>query len=169
MKKAKGFKYYAFIFSISTIGLFLYLSVMAIQNGGYDVSLLYMVAVVPISFTGFLFVFDKLFDLLLPSKYKLNKPDNVKEYDKFLKNINVVVDNTGEFSIEGFRRLRQSEKFQKALKQSFTILKKGESEAINFSFILKKFKKDTKEYIAINAVVEEVMQLQKNSLKDYQK
>jgi len=169
MKKTKGLKYYLFILTISTVGMFLFLTANALQNDGYQIDLLYTLVAVPITFTGFLFVFDKLFDLILPKKYKQDKKDETKDYDNFLKRINIIVDQTGEFSIEGFRKLRQSERFQKALRQSFTILNEGESEAMNFAFIQKKFKKDTKEYLAINVVIEDVKKLQENSVKDYQK
>ena len=65
-------------------------------------------------------------------------------------------------NIEDFRRLREDERFQKGLQQAFRIKNEGETESLNFTILEKKFKKNTREYEAMNVVIEEVKKMMVN-------
>lgn len=162
MNQQKGFRYYLMIFGLATVAILLYTGFDAISNGGFDNSLLWSLALAPIIFTFFLFVFDRLFDFIIPSKAK-QKNKGKDAYSDFLAIINMEVETQTEFSIEDFRRLRDSEKFQKAMKQSYRILTDGETEDITYEYLLKKFKKESREQVAMNVVINEVKKLKENS------
>lgn len=162
MKQVKNFRYYLMIFIISTIAIALFVGVDAIQNGKIDTNLLFTAAFAPLVFSVFLFLFDKIFEMIFPKKLK-KKQDNKDNYQQFLNVINKEVELQTDFSIEDYRRLRDSEKFQKSLKQAFRILEDGESEDISYTYLSKKYKKDSREYTAMNIVINEVKKLKENS------
>ena len=162
MKKNKNFRYYALIFGFATLAVFLYGVIDTIANKVISNEIVFMIVVTPILFTTFLFVFDKIFDLIFPKVFK-PKQNTTEDSKDFMHHINHLVESQVEFSIEDFRRIRVNEKFQKALKQSYKIYINGETEEISYEFLLKKFKKDTNEFKAINIVVEEVKKLKENS------
>lgn len=160
--KQKNFRYYLMIFITATVAIFLYAIIDAISNGRFDNSILLTMLFAPIVFTVLLFLFDKVFELIFPNKLK-EKRDNKDNYEQFLAVINKEVEDQSDFSIEDYRRLRESEKFQKALKQAYRILEVGETEDITYDYLSKKFKKASREYIAMNIVIKEVKKLKENS------
>lgn len=162
MNTEKNFKYYLKIFIIGTVAIFLFAVVDAIRNKGFDNQLLLTMLFAPVLFTVLLFGFDKLFELIIPNKLK-NKTKDKDNYQQFLNVINLEVETQTEFTIEDYRRLRDSEKFQKSLRQAFRILEEGESEDVSFEYLGKKFKKDSREYTAMNIVIKEVKKLKENS------
>jgi len=103
--------------------------------------------------------FDKIFERQVEA---LGKEGDVL-VGIYLKQVGDAITNQCEFSIEEFRRLRESSSFQKSLEQAFRILANGETEEISFQFLEKKFKKNTNEYIALNVVVNEVKKMMENS------
>ncbi len=155
MKNKRGFKYYVRFYLIVLVVYLAYISYLAFTGEGYDTTLLLSAAYLPLGFTFFLFLFDTLFDRIFPSKDK--KSDD--EFTKFLQLTTKRVNEDLEFSIEDFRRLRDNEKFQKSLWQLYQIKLFGETEEINFVMIRKKFKKDTREYKAVEVVIEEVQKM----------
>jgi hypothetical protein len=162
MKQTKNFKYYLMIFVISTLAIFVFATIDAFNNDGYDKELLLTMSFAPISFTVFLFVFDKAFDMIFPKKNK-GKSEIKDKYLNFLSMVNKEVEANVDFSIEDFRRLRDSERFQKSLKQAFRIFEEGETEDITYDYLSKKFKKDTNEHIAMQIVITELKKLEENS------
>lgn len=156
MKKSKGFKYYAFIFGVSSVAIAIYAGVLVLRDEvTIDLkSALYLVTL-PLMFTSLLFVFDKIFGLIIPNKYKEGN-EEVTDFKEFLNQVNAIVDAKTSFSIEGYRKLRESTKFQKAIGQVFTIKENGETPELTWAYISKKFKKDTNEYIALNHIIESV-------------
>lgn len=162
MGQTKGFRYYLTIFIIATAALLIYATIDAISNHGFDKSLLLTFTLAPVTFTGFLYIFDRIIDFIFPKKMKAKKEDK-QEYQNFLKNINRAVEENSELSIEDFHQLRISEKFQKALGQAYRIFKQGETVDLTLGYLSRKFKKNTREYIAINIVVNEVKKLMENS------
>ena len=159
MNSRKGFRYYIIMFFLSVVALGAYVAYLSIKEGSIDMNLIYSYAPVPLVFTFLLFAFDKVFEMIFPSKFK--KEDT--EYNKYLKTVGEVISKQCDFSIEGYRRLRENSIFQKSLEQAFRILYKGESEDMNFQFLEKKFKKNTNEYTALLVVIEEVKKMMENS------
>jgi hypothetical protein len=159
MNNKKGLKYYGIIFGVSVVALAIYIVYLGYQSGGIDTALLFSLLYVPFIFTLFLFVFDKLFDFIFPSKGK--KKDDL--FSKYLKVVSTAIQTKYNFSIEDYRRLRENPKFQKALEQAFRILENGETEEISFEFLQKKFKKDSNEFLAMVVVIEEVKKMMINS------
>ncbi len=137
---------------------FAYVSYLAYQEGSYDPTLLFSVFYLPLLFTSFLFVFDLIFDKIWPSREQ--KTDD--EFNSFLKQVTFEVNEELNLGIEDFRRLRESEKFQKALYQAYQIKLIGETENINFKFLERKFKKNTNEYNALSVVIKEVKKMMVN-------
>jgi hypothetical protein len=136
----------------------IYLIINGFSSGGIEPALLLSITYLPLLFTLFLFVFDSIFDRILPSKEK--KADDA--YQVFIKQTTKKVNENLALSIEDFRRLRENEKFQKALYQAYQIYLNGENEDINYVFLEKKFKKDTNEYKALEIVVHEVKEMSEN-------
>ena len=162
MKQVKSLKHYLLIFVIATFAIFLFSTIDAIQNGSYDTQLLLTGAVAPGTFTILLFIFDKIFDLIFPKKLK-NKNVSKDNYSTFLNVMNNEMSLQTKLSIEDYRRLRDSERFQKALRQAFRIFEDGESQDISYEYLIKKFKKDSREHTAMKVVVNEVKKLRENS------
>lgn len=159
MNNKKGLKYYGIIFIVSVVALAIYILYLGYQAGGIDTTLLFSLLYVPFVFTMFLFVFDKLFELIFPTKGK--KKDDL--FAKYLKVVSNAIQAKYSFSIEDYRRLRENPKFQKALEQAFRILENGETEEISFDFLQKKFKKESNEFLAMTVVIEEVKKMMINS------
>ena len=162
MQQTKNFRYYLMIFIIGTVAIFLYATINAIATGGYDRSLLVTMMIAPAFFSVFLFIFDKIFELVFPNKLKKKQADK-NNYQQFLNVINKEVENQTDFSIEDYRRLRESEKFQKALKQVFKIVEEGETDDLTYEYLSKKFNKDSNEFVALNIVINEAKKLKVNS------
>lgn len=163
MNKTKGLKYYAFIFLVATVAIAIYVLILFLRGAyeGEPATLLTMF-LIPVVFVGFLFIFDKIFNFILPARFKQQDVQKT-EYEMFLEEVNKIVSNNMEVTLEEGRRLRESDRFQKSLSQVFTIIKHGENKALTYEYLQKKFKKDTKEYEAINLVIESV----KKTGKDY--
>ena len=159
MNSKKGFRYYMIIFFFSVIALIAYVIYLSVREGSIDYDLIYSYLLVPPIFTAFLFLFDRAFDFLFPSKTK--KEDT--EFNNYLKHIGEAIKNNCDFSIEGYRRLRANSGFQKSLEQAFRVLTNGETEEISFLFLEKKFKKSSDEYIALKVVIDEVKKMMENS------
>jgi len=162
MKQNKGLKYYLKIFGIAVVALLIYTIVDYYKNDALNVDMLVIAVLVPLVFTAFLFVFDKIFDFIF-NKISKRKPKKDTGYDAFLSMINKIVEEQTNFTIEEYRHLRINERFQKSLKQIYTIYETGETEDLSYDYLHKKFKKNTNEFIALNIVIEEVKKLEENS------
>ena len=112
----------------------------------------------PILFIGFLYVFNSVLDKFFPPK------DNSvqDEFADFLKAVTTKVNNEGDFGIEDFNKLKDSERFQKVLFQTFQIKQHGETDEFNFRKIEKRFKKGSLEYKAASIVLDEVKKMMVN-------
>jgi hypothetical protein len=155
MNKKKGLKYYAFILIFSSIILVMYMLYLRFADGELDSELFQSLAIVPLLFTSLLFVFDLIFDKLLPKRGKVG---NVK-FDTYLKNTSAAIQNECNFSIEEYTKLRSNQKFQKGLGQAFRVYDNGETKDLNIEFLKRKFKKETNEYVAFQIVIKEVEKL----------
>ena len=117
MKNKRGLKYYAMIFGMSTVALVIYVVILLVSaNEKITFSVVWPLLFIPLLFTSLVFVFDKLLDRFVPKKYRRyqNEPT---EFDRFLQEVNNIVEETQNISIEDARRLRENEKFQKTLSQ----------------------------------------------------
>jgi len=158
MKKTRGFKHYLKFWLIAT-GLYgSYIVYLAYQDGAFNQPALLSVGLLPLLFTFLLFVFDQIFDRIWPTKEK--KTDD--EFNDFLIKTTSKVNEKLQLSIEDFRRLRENVRFQKSLYQAYQVYLIGETEEINYTFLNKKFKKDSKEYNALMIVIEEVKEMTGN-------
>ena len=155
MRKKKDLKYYALILVFSSIALILYLLYLRFKDGEFDTELFQSLAYVPLMFTSLLFVFDLIFDKIMP---KRGKAGNVK-FDTYLKNTSTSIQNDCNFSIEEYTKLRSNQKFQKGLGQAFRVYDNGETKDLNIEFLKRKFKKGTNEYVAFQIVIKEVEKL----------
>jgi len=162
MNKKKGIQYYLKIFVYATIAVVLFASVDGLSSGGFDFSFFLTLMVAPVAFTLFLFLFDTIIELVVPKRFK-QRNVNKDEYSDFLKIVNREVETKTELSIEDFRRLRDSERFQKSIRQAFKIFKDGETKEVTYDYLSKKFKKDSREFIALDVVLKEVKKLKENS------
>jgi len=161
MKNKRGFKHYLKFYALIVVVYFIYVSILAITNGGYDAVLLLSIVYLPVLFIFFVYMFDSLLDPLF-NRIKKPKSSEANLYKEFFQVITYQINEQSDFSIEDFRRLRENEKFQKGLQQAFKIKSNGETEELNFVLLSKKFKKGTREYEAMNIVIEEVKKMMVN-------
>lgn len=155
MRPEKNLKYYFRLYILAVVVYLGYVSFLAYQNGGYDVALLFGATYIPLLFIAFMFVFDKLFDKLFPSREKKQNT----AYQSFVKTVTNAIDTELDFSIEDFRRLRQDAKFQKALYHAYLITEQGETDEFNIVFLEKKFKKDSNEARAMEIIIREIKKM----------
>lgn len=149
MKNKKGFKYYGVIFLVSLVAVAIYIAYNLYI--GTEMTLEYTLGIgfVPVTFTLILFVTDRLIQAFVPKKEVKIDP-----YEKFLIDSTNLLKKDMSFEIEDFRKLRQSERFQRTLKQIYNIKTQGESEELNYKIVKKRFKKDTIEYRAVIKIIE---------------
>lgn len=136
----------------------LYLTFLFIRAGEIDWVLLSSVIYMPIVFIVMLILFDLIMAKFMPKKFR-------KVEDRYREFINVAakkVNDIDGFNLEDFRRLRESEKFQKALYQCFTIYENGETESLNFTYLAKKFKPSSNESKALEIVINETKEMIEN-------
>ena len=91
---------------------------------------------------------------------KLNKQN---EEQNFVLHMSKFVKEELKFEVEDFRRLRESEKFQKALFDAYTIYQDGESNEINYDKLIQKFEPSTKEYQAVQIIIRETKILKQHN------
>ena len=120
--------------------------------------MLWSALVFPLLFTTFFFVFDKIFEKLFPKQKKLQGEKD--DINNFVNKMNAAMDKDGGFSITDYRTLQESERFQKTLKQLYSIKKDGETEDLTMDYLSKKFKKSTVEYKAIQIIIEELKKME---------
>lgn len=157
MNKKKGLKYYTLVFLAALAGLMIYTLIQTL-NGSvpFQLETIVFIIVIPIAFTGFLFVFDRVFELILPKRLKHQQTGAPTEFQLFLNEVNMIIKDKIELGLEDTRKLRENDKFQKTLSQIFTIKKHGETEQLTYDYLQKKFKKDTNEYQVVNLVIDAV-------------
>ena len=159
MKTNRTFKYYLTFYGIATIFYAVYMVVQTRNTGGIQLVHIIMVLIVPLMFIIFLYLFDTITKKFFPQS-KSNAED--EDYKIYLHKVTKAVNEELKFTIEDVKRLRDNDKFQKALYHCYLISKDGETTDINFAFIQKKFKKDTNEYKAIKIVIDEVKKMTVN-------
>ena len=159
MTKKKGFKYYALILVFSSVTLMVYMIYLRFKNGEFDSELFQSLAYVPLMFTSLLYIFDLIFDKIMP---KRGKAGNIK-FETYLKVTSEAIKNECNFSIEEYTKLRGNQKFQKGLGQAFRVYDDGETNDLNIEFLRRKYKKSAFEYEAFQIVIREVMKMMEKS------
>lgn len=161
MGQKKDFRYYLTIFGIASLGIVIFTGVNWISAGSLDNTLVIMALILPISFTVFLFLFDKLLELIIPKKLKQKR--ELTGFEQFAAKTNKVIEEQCGFSIEDYRKLQTNEKFQKTLRQVYKIMEDGETRDLTYAYLQKKFKKDTREFEALNIFISEAKKMKQNS------
>lgn len=157
MKNSRGIKYYVRFYLIILIGYLIYITLDAYNNSwDFRTDMIIGITYIPLMFVAFVYIFDTILEKIFPrmKSIRQNKPND--QYKEFLNVCTNRINDELQLGIEDFRRLRENERFQKALHQAYEITENGETEAVNFLFLKKKFKNNTKEYKAINIVLDEV-------------
>jgi len=157
MGPKKNFKYYLMIFGIAVLAIAIYAVINWISTGKLDTNLVLLAFIIPTVFTIFLFLFDKIFDRIFPKQKKAKEQKD--GFDKFVSDANVSLKREGSFSIQDYRTLQDSDRFQKTLKQLHTITTEGEKPDLTYEYLGNKFKKSTVEYKAIQVIIREVKKL----------
>lgn len=157
MGRKKNFKYYLIIFGIAVLAVLIYTVISWIGSGELDTQMLLSAFTFPLLFVPFLFVFDKVGEKLFSKRKKQQKSKD--DFQTFVNSLNNAIDQQGNFSIQEYRTLQDSERFQKAIRQLFFIKNNGETKDLTFDYLGKKFKKSTVEYKAIQIIIDEVKKM----------
>lgn len=154
MKTKRDLKYY-FKLYILILGVYAATTVIlaAINDWEFLPTQLASVAYLPILFVLFLFVFNSFFDFFFKPKKQVEED----VFNNFAKN--VVSKMNDDFTLEDYRRLQESDSFQKSLRHAYEITENGETRDMNLAFLQKKFKKDTLEGKALSIVLNEVKKM----------
>ncbi|QMS84971.1 hypothetical protein [Candidatus Xianfuyuplasma coldseepsis] len=169
MKRKKGLKYYAKFYVFVLVAYVIYIVIIGARNGEFDATMLGSMVYLPIMFVGLVWLFDSLLEPFFKRIGRGKQTGVQEQYREFFTTLTNEVNTQCEFSIEDFRRLRENERFQKALQQSYKVMTEGETPDMNFTLLDKKFKKDSREYEAMQVVIKEVKKMMTNDGKDYQK
>lgn len=169
MKRKKGLKHYAKFYAFVVVAYFIYIAINALQNDGFNQAMLASLVYLPVMFIGLVWLFDTILDPFFNRLSRGKKTSEQERYRQFFMLITNEINTQCEFSIEDFRRLRENEKFQKGLQQAYRIQDDGETTELNFTLLEKKFKKNSREYTAMQVVIAEVKKMMTNDGKDYQK
>lgn len=154
MKNKKGFKHYIRMYLLLLVVYTGMTVVVAAMNSwDFDSQQLVSILYLPIIFVLFLFVFDTIFALIFKPKGKTDSDDDFKSFGR---RVTSEMKKKDMFSIEDYRRLQESDRFQKALHHAFEIYENGEKPEMNIVFLEKKFKKDSIEGKAMTIVLDEV-------------
>ena len=82
MRNKRGFKHYVKFYLLILAVYFIYVSILAINNKGYDPFLLFSVLYLPILFIFFVFLFDTLLDPIF-NRLGKSKPNDANLYKEF--------------------------------------------------------------------------------------
>ena len=158
MGQKKNFRYYLLIFGIAVFAILIYTIINWISSGTFETGMLWSALFLPLLFTSFLFVFDKIFEKIFPKQKKQQGKKN--DFNNFVNLLNTSLEKGAEFSIQDYRTLQDSERFQKTLKQLYSIKTEGETEDLTINYLGKKFKNSTVEYKAIQIIIEELKKME---------
>ncbi len=169
MKNKKGFKHYLRFYGFVVLAYTIYVLLLSYQTGEFTLALGLSIVYLPILFVALVYLFDSIMEPFFNRLAKGKKTNEQQQYQEFFQVLTNKVNTDCDFSIEDFRRLRENDRFQKALQQAFRILHDGETPELNFTLLEKKFKKNTREHEALEVVISEVKKMMTNDGKDYQK
>ncbi len=154
----KPFKYYLFIFLLSTVIVVAY-SLYMILTDRAEIGELTSLFFVPIVFTGIYWAGDVLLE-------KLAKRRKKTDYEgDFLREVSRKMRDSRVFILEDYRKLQQDQRFQAALKIAYQIAKNGENETWNLDKLEKKFRPQTLEARAMDFVVAHVREIRESTDK----
>jgi len=148
-KRLKSWKFYLLLYGLALAtlgGIALYKHF----TGTFEVADLWNAILFPIIFVLFMFLSDYLMQKLQDKKQRTNYEGLY--LDAIAERMRV----SGLFLIEDFRRLKDSQRFQEALKYGFYISQNGESENFSIARLEKRFDARSLEAKAIPFVVAQV-------------
>ncbi len=148
MKKRhlKPWTFYAFLFLASLLILGGY-TLYRYFTSTVEIGDIWNLIVLPILFTGMYFLGDYVMQKITDKRKKIN-------YEElYLEAIGEQMRASKQFLIEDFRRLKENQKFQAALKYGYFIVQNGETDKISISHLEKKFDPRTLEGKALAFVV----------------
>lgn len=145
--KKKPFKYYVYIFILSSVIVLGY-SIYMYYSDKAEIADLISLWFMPIIFTGIYYGGDVLMLKIANRKQKPNYEGD------FLKAVSAKMRESNQFLIEDYRKLQTNQKFQDSLKIAFQIYQNGETEQWNVGKLEKRFRPQTIESKAMNIVIE---------------
>ncbi len=147
MKRArKPWKYYILMYVLIMIFTVGYTIFMLLRGNLETQDIWYMLFVPPL-FVGFLFLFDQLKDWL----FKKKKPLDGKVV--FLEEVSIRMRSSKEFSVEDFRLLQLSSRFQDTLEQAYHKIEINELNEEYLQRLEKRFEKRSLEAKAVQYVI----------------
>jgi hypothetical protein len=151
-RRLKSWKFYAFLFLLA----FLALGGVALYKyfaGTYTTADLWNAIVLPLVLSIVMFLSDYVMQKLSDKRKRTNYEGN------FLEAVAERMRASKLFLIEDFRRLKESVRFQEALKYAFYITQNGESEHFTVARLEKKFDARSLEGKAIEYVITYVREI----------
>lgn len=148
-RRIKSWKYYLGFFALGLVvlgGVAIYKWIA----GTYAVTDLWNALILPAIIAVFMYLSDLLVQKIA------DKKDRTNYEGKFLDDVAERMRSVNRFSIEDFRRLKESPRFQEALKYGFAIIKNGETERFTIGHLEKRFDARSLEGRAIPFVVESI-------------
>ncbi|MFP4286252.1 MAG: hypothetical protein ACLFRI_01025 [Candidatus Izemoplasmataceae bacterium] len=150
-KNKDSLAYYALIFLGISIGLLIFGFLFPSRRDGLS----YNEWIAAFWFYPFLVVFV-IFFYRKVTKKMFKRLDKQNEERQFVLHMSKVVKDELGYEIEDFRRLRENEKFQKALLDAYTIYQDGETQLINYDTLSRKFDPKSKEFDAVTLIIREL-------------
>lgn len=150
-KNKDSLLYYALIFLGISIGLLIFGLVFPSRRDGLS----YSEWIGVFWFYPFLVVIV-IFFYRKVTKKMFKKLDQQNEERQFVLHMSKIVKEELGYEVEDFRKLRENEKFQKALLDAYTIYQDGESTTINYDQLSRKFEAKSKEAIAVELIIREL-------------
>jgi hypothetical protein len=150
-KKKDSLMYYLLIFLGISIGLLIFGLVFPSRRDGLS----YSEWIGVFWFYPFLVVFV-IFFYRKVTKKMFKKLDKQNEERQFVLHMSKVVKDELGYEVEDFRQLRESEKFQKALFDAYTIYQDGETQLISYETLSRKFDPKSKEALAVELIIREL-------------
>jgi hypothetical protein len=157
-RRLKSWIYYVAIYLIG-LALVGGVAIFKRLNGTYTVADLWNVIVLPAVFALFMFLSDLILQKIS------DKKDRTNYEGKYLDAVSAKMQASNKFLIEDFRKLKESSRFQEALKYGFHIVQNGEDERFTVAHLERRFDSRSLEGRAMPYVVEHI----REKLTDIQK
>jgi hypothetical protein len=156
MQKIKAdIVYYVVLFFTLSLVIVIYSWITSLSSERTFIEGLIQYRYVSLFITIIAFVYRKL-GWSMTRRFNQNKKE-----DDFVIHMSQMVKNRLKYSIEDFRQLRENQRFQKMLFDSYKIYLNGETEEMNYDVLKHKFTQGTKEYDATLLIIEEIKKLKR--------
>jgi len=162
-RKEKDLKYYVRVFVSGVLAVFLVSLTSEFFQWPAEsfMEALRGLAYVPFFLVILLYFYDRLAKRVLGKR----KPQKTDEQE-FLMHTSKKVMEELQYGKEEFKKLQEDEKFQTFYQDVFFIYQNGESEAMNFDNLEKRFSEDDFAYDAVNVVIRETKNLMEKKKRE---